>query len=267
MTIEIDVDTARAIRPVGVELTDIVVGLGGSPVLHGVSIKAPPGSVVGLLGPNGSGKSTMLRTAFRSLRPQAGSALIDQTDLWEQTVGWAAERIAVVLQEASMDFPLTCGEVVMMGRTVHKRLLGSDSPQDWGLCHSAMALLGVEDKLDRPFSMLSGGERQRVLIARALVQQPQVLLMDEPTNHLDLHHQISLLDLTRRLGMTVIVALHDLNLASRFCDSIVLLEGGRVVEQGTPEDVLTPERIEQVYRVQTQVVPHPMTGRPHVIVC
>ncbi|WP_305094573.1 ABC transporter ATP-binding protein [Prescottella sp. R16] len=259
--------TPDRIVPAPVETTGVTVEIGGRTLVDGVSIVAEPGSVVGVLGPNGSGKSTFLRTIFRSLRPDAGHVRLDGTDVWAESVKWSARQTAVVLQETPSDFPLTCAEIVRMGRTAHKRLLDADTAADAALCAAAMELAEVTHLADRVFSHLSGGERQRVLIARALVQQPRVLIMDEPTNHLDLHHQLSLLDLTTRLDTTVIVALHDLGLAARFCDTVVLLDGGRVVAQGAPADVFTVERIRDVYRVDVQIIEHPTTGRPHVLLC
>jgi len=258
---------AHPITPARVLAQDIDVRIGQRAILEQVGIVAEPGTVVGLLGPNGSGKSTLLRTIFRSLPPTAGHVRLDLDDVWERSVKWNAQQTAVVLQEGPTEFPLTCGEVVRMGRTAHKRLLDADTPDDEALCDAAMELMEVTPLTDAIFSRISGGERQRVLIARAFVQQPRLLIMDEPTNHLDLHHQLSLLDLVARLGTTAIVALHDLNLAARYCDSVVLLAGGRVVAQGTPAEVLTVERIAEVYRVDVQIMDHPTTGRPHIVLC
>lgn len=245
----------------------IDVKLGDALILDGVSIVAEPGTVVGLLGPNGSGKSTLLRTIFRSLQPTKGHVHLDVDDVWTRSVKWNAKQTAVVLQDAPTEFPLTCSEIVRMGRTAHKRLLDPDTAYDEDLCDAAMELMEITSLAHKVFSHVSGGERQRVLIARALVQQPRLLIMDEPTNHLDLHHQLSLLDLVTKLGTTVIVALHDLNLAARYCDSVVLLDGGRVVAQGTPVDVLTVARIGEVYRVKVQIIEHPTTGKPHIVLC
>ena len=255
------------IVPARVVAQDIDVRIGHATILDRVGIVAEPGAVVGLLGPNGSGKSTLLRTIFRSLPPTAGQVRLDRDDVWVRSVKWNARQTAVVLQEVATEFPLTCGEVVRMGRTAHKRLLDPDTPEDDALCDAAMELMEITSLTHTVFSHVSGGERQRVLIARALVQQPRLLIMDEPTNHLDLHHQLSLLDLVTKLGTTVVVALHDLNLAARYCDSVVLLAGGRVVAQGAPADVLTVERIAQVYRVDVQIMEHPTTGRPHIVLC
>lgn len=258
---------ARRVEPAHLSVEQISVQLGGRTVLDRISVDVEPGRVVGVLGPNGSGKSTLLRTIFRSLRPTAGRVRLDGGDVWKESVRWNARRTAVVLQESASDFPLTCAEIVKMGRSAHKRLLDADNARDEDLCAAAMELMEVTSLAHSVFSRLSGGERQRVLIARALVQQPRLLIMDEPTNHLDLHHQLSLLDLVRQLDATVIVALHDLSLAARFCDQLVLLDAGDVVAHGNPRDVLTKERIREVYRVEVQVRDHPTTGTPLVVVC
>lgn len=258
-------DNPDRISPSLVTANKISVELNGKTILDRVSLTANPGAVVGVLGPNGSGKSTLLRTIFRSLQPTDGQVHLDGDDVWKRSIRWNARRTAVVLQESPSNFPLTCYEIVRMGRTVHKRLMDADTSHDAELCQAAMELMHVTQLADRVYSHLSGGERQRVLIARALVQQPQVLIMDEPTNHLDLHHQLSLLDVATQLGTTVITALHDLNLASRFCDSVLLLDHGCVVAQGEPASVFTEERIRETYRVDVQIMDHPTTGRPHIV--
>jgi iron complex transport system ATP-binding protein len=175
-------------------------------------------------------------------------------------------RIGTVLQDMPTDFPLTVRDVVAMGRSAHKGLLDPDNATDRAIVDAATGLLELTDLTDRPFSLLSGGERQRVLVARALVQQPGLLVLDEPTNHLDIHHQLSLLRLIRRLGVTVLVALHDLNLAAMFCDRLCLLSAGHQVATGTPAQVLTPQTLRTVYRIQTHITPHPRTGTPLVVI-
>lgn len=258
-------DQPRRSAPVNVD--GVSVERAGRKILTNVDLDAAAASTVGILGPNGSGKSTLLRTMFRSVRPSSGGVYVDGASVWHESVAWNAQQTAVVLQETASEFPLTCVEVVQMGRTVHKRLWDGDSAHDAHLCHAAMNLTGIVQLADRYFNRLSGGERQRVLIARALVQQPRVLIMDEPTNHLDLHHQLSLLKTATELPSTVIVALHDLNLAARYCDTIMLLDDGHVVAHGEPWNVLTVDRIKQVYRVNVQRIEHPETGHPHILVC
>ena len=158
------------------------------------------------------------------------------------------------------DFPLTVEDVIAMGRASHKRLLESDNSDDRALIDAAIALLDLDAMRERLFRSLSGGERQRTLVARALVQQPAVLVLDEPTNHLDIHHQINLLRFVRSLGITVIAALHDLNLAAMFCDRLCLLDHGRLVTTGLPDDVLTEDNLARVYRIEASLTRNPRTG-------
>lgn len=239
--------------------------LGGRRVVEEVSLQVAPGEVVGLLGPNGSGKSTLLRAVYRVRRPTGGRVLLDGTDVWTRRPGWVARRIGVVLQDMPGDFPLTVREVVMMGRSAGKRAFEPDDDRDRALTEAALGVFDLTGLAHRRFAQLSGGERQRALIARAVVARPGLLVMDEPTNHLDVHHQLGVLERVRELGCTALVALHDLNLAARFCDRICLLDGGRLVASGTPGEVLSAAVLEPVYRVPVLVQPHPVTGGPLVV--
>lgn len=259
--------TARASGTVSLSrltVDDLVVQIGERRILDRVSLVAEPGQVVGLLGPNGSGKSTLLRSVFHARRPTSGVVRLDGVDVWTQTVKWNARQIAVVLQESPADFPLTCAQIVQMGRTVHRKLTQASTAYDDRLCAAAMRLLEVDHLEQAVFSRLSGGERQRVVIARALAQQPRLLLMDEPTNHLDMHHQLKVLQVARQLEATVVVALHDVNLAARFCAALVLLDQGRVVASGSPEEVVTVGQVEHTYRVRARVATHPC-GAPQIV--
>lgn len=237
---------------------------GARHLVREVSLTAESGEVIGLVGPNGSGKSSLLRAVYRVLRPDAGSIRIDGDDVWSLPVRRLARIMAVVVQEPGADFDLTVREVVAMGRTPHKRLLDGDNAEDVRLIESALVSVDGVELADRPFDRLSGGERQRVLIARALAQQPSLLVLDEPTNHLDVRHQLDVLGMLRRLPATVLVALHDLNLAAYYCDRLCVLRDGEVVASGPPREVLTERLIAEVYGVAGEVVVHPRTGAPHV---
>jgi iron complex transport system ATP-binding protein len=231
-----------------------------------VSLDVRPGEVVALVGPNGAGKSTLLRTFYRALRPASGRVTLDGEDVWRMTGRRLARRLAAVLQEAPGDFELTVYDVVAMGRTPYKRAFQGDDADDRSIVLGALAELDVADLAEAPFDRLSGGEKQRVLIARALTQQAGTMVLDEPTNHLDLRHQLDALRLVRRLGVTAVVALHDLNLAAAFCDRICVMDTGRLVAVGPPDQVLTPELLAEVYRVDAEVSPHPRTGLPQISV-
>ncbi|KUH40365.1 MULTISPECIES: ABC transporter ATP-binding protein [Streptomyces] len=251
--------TATELSVEGVTLT-----AGAHRLVRDVSLTARPGEVVGLVGPNGSGKSSLLRAVYRVLRPDAGLVRVDGADAWRLPPRRLARTLAAVVQQSAADFDLSVRDVVAMGRTPHKRLLDGDDAEDVRLVEAALAAVDAVDFADRSFDRLSGGERQRVLIARALAQQPSLLVLDEPTNHLDVRHQLDVLGLLRRLPATVLVALHDLNLAAYHCDRLYVLRDGEVTAAGTPVDVLTPHLLAEVYGVSAEVEVHPRTGAPHV---
>ncbi|GAB2579662.1 ABC transporter ATP-binding protein [Streptomyces capparidis] len=242
----------------------VTLTAGARHLVREVSLTARPGEVIGLVGPNGSGKSSLLRAVYRVLRPRAGQVRVDGADAWSLSPRRLARTLAAVVQEPAADLDLSVREVVAMGRTPHKRLLDGDTAEDVGLIESALTAVDAADLADRPFDRLSGGERQRVLIARALAQQPALLVLDEPTNHLDVRHQLEVLGVLRRLPATVLVALHDLNLAAYYCDRLHVLRDGEVTASGPPARILTPELLAEVYGVVCEVVIHPRTGAPHV---
>ncbi|RSN67344.1 MULTISPECIES: ABC transporter ATP-binding protein [Actinomadura] len=252
--------------PGTLEAEAVSVVLGGRTLVDRVSLVAAPSQVIGLVGPNGAGKSTLLRTFYRALRPASGRVLLDGGDVRRMPGRLLARRLAAVLQEAPGDFELTAYDVVAMGRTPHKRAFQGDDDADRAIIFGALAELEAADLADAPFDRLSGGEKQRVLIARALAQRTGTLVLDEPTNHLDLRHQIDALRLVRRLGVTAVIALHDLNLAAAYCDRVHVLDGGRTVAAGTPAEVLTADLLAAVYRVDAEVTAHPRTGVPQITV-
>jgi len=243
---------------------DIERGRRGADLLRHIALDARDGEFVGLIGPNGSGKTSLLRCAFRYAKPRHGRVMLDGSDVWSRNARWAAQRVAVLLQDAPEDFGLSVAEVVAMGRTPHKRLLEGTTPDDAAQVERALRYVELEDARDRRFASLSGGEMQRALLARALVQQPQVLMLDEPTNHLDPRHQIELLALVKRLRITTLATIHDLNLAAAFCDRIYVISRGEIVARGTPEDVLTEDMLRAVYGVEALVDRHPVTACPRI---
>lgn len=245
---------------------EVSVVVNGRSLVHQVSLHVAPGERVALVGPNGAGKSTLLRTFYRAQRPTSGRVLLDGTDVWRMPGKRLAQRLAAVLQETPGDFELTVYDVVAMGRTPHKRAFAGDDADDRDIILRALAELHVAALAHEPFDQLSGGEKQRVLIARALAQRTGTMVLDEPTNHLDLRHQLDALRLVRNLGVTAVVALHDLNLAASFCDRICVMDGGRVVATGSPVEVFTPSLLAEVYRVEAEVTEHPRTGVPYVTV-
>jgi iron complex transport system ATP-binding protein len=227
----------------------------GAALLSGVTLDAAPGSLVGLLGPNGSGKSSLLRVLGGLQHPDTGNVTLDGTDRNRLPRRALARRLAMVTQHAPSEVDLTVLDVLLLGRIPHRPLLAAVSADDLARADSALTGIGLPGFGARRWTTLSGGERQRVDIARALLQEPDVLLLDEPTNHLDIRHQLELLDELSRSPITVVVALHDLDLAAQFCDQIVLLRAGQVVAAGPPGEVLTPARIAEVFEVTADVGP------------
>jgi iron complex transport system ATP-binding protein len=232
-------------------------------VIDAVDVAASRGEVVGLIGPNGSGKTTLLKTLYGALRPQAGLVAVDNASLAELGPRAVARKIAVVVQESMSDLPFTVTDIVMLGRTPHLGSLQRYSARDRRAVAEAVGRVGVGHLAERIFAGLSGGEKQRVLIAKALAQEASHILLDEPTNHLDVHYQHEILHLVGGLEVTTVVVLHDLNLASRYCDRLVLLDGGRVVAGGTPDAVLVPEIIGPVYGIGVARIEH--EGVPQLV--
>lgn len=242
---------------------NISVALGGTTVLDDVSLTVPEGRFVALVGPNGSGKSTLLRTVYRAQRPDSGQVLVDGTDIWTRPATWSARHTGVLAQEQHSGFEFTVAETVTMGRTPHLRGMDRLSGTDTSVVDKALEVTGLTAFAGRRVAELSGGERQRVLLARALAQQPRMLVLDEPTNHLDIRHQLEILELVRRLGVTVVAALHGLDLAARYADTVVVLDAGRVVADGPPGAVLTPGLLRDVFGV-VAVIDRAEDGAPRV---
>ncbi|MFJ4877868.1 ABC transporter ATP-binding protein [Streptomyces sp. NPDC088745] len=240
-------------------------GVDGRHLVDAVDIEARPGETVGLVGPNGSGKTTLLRCVYGTLAPTHGRALLDGEDLRAMGAKKRAQRLATVPQDGQAVFELTVREVVAMGRSPHKKFWEADTAADQEHVRRALDRVGIGALADRAFPSLSGGERQRALVARALVQEPALVVLDEPTNHLDIRYQLEVLGLVRAMGTTNLLALHDLNLAAYYCDRLYVLDAGRVVADGTPAEVLTPDLLKRVYGVNAEVSTHPTTGAPTVV--
>lgn len=230
-------------------------GAAGKMIVDGVTLQAAPGRVLGLIGPNGSGKSSLLRLLCRLRNVASGVVTLDERDIAVVPRRELARRLAFVEQQATTEIQLSVCDVVRLGRTPHRAALASWNGADEAAVNEALARVGLTERHHQSWHTLSGGERQRVHIARALAQEPSELILDEPTNHLDIQHQLSILRLVRRLGVTCIVALHDLNLASLFCDRIGVLAAGRLVAAGAPEEVLTPALIRDVFGVEVAIRP------------
>ena len=239
------------------------------PVLKGVNFLAASGKLSCILGPNGSGKTTLLRCLLRQLRIDAGEILLDSRPIESYSQRMLARMIAYVPQFPTSAFAFTVGQIVMLGRTPHLSLMGFEDDLDHRIAFAAMEMTGVANLSDRMLSELSGGEAQCVMIARAIAQQPQVLLLDEPTSHLDVKNQLLIYSMLVRVAhdwpMAVICVSHDINLASRFADELLLMREGRVVAQGPPEEVIQRETLQMTYDVDVEIVNTPR-GVPVVVV-
>ena len=220
-------------------------------ILYTLSFKLSPRKILGVVGPNGAGKSTLLRLLYRYYKPTTGKVKINGIDIWKLTSRQVACSIATVLQENSSDFSLTVREIVTLGRTPYSKWLSnSNSKNDKKIVQSSIDRLSLNKFENRHLNTLSGGERQRVMIARALAQEPDILILDEPTNHLDIRQQLEILNLLKDLSITVITSLHDLNMARSNCDEILLLKDGCALGFGKPNLILSESNISEAFRVK-----------------
>ncbi len=250
-------------------VSDLALGYRGRPVLEGVSFEVSTGELVGLIGPNGSGKSTLLKGISGTLRPTSGRVRVGGRDVSSLGRGTLARVLAVVPQSPNLPDDFTALEIVLMGRAPHLGLLQAEGSRDLAKVRRAMQATDTLDLADRPVGELSGGERQRLVVARALTQEPSLLLLDEPTSHLDVHHQVQVMEILRAQvgqGLAALAVFHDLNLAAQFCDRLLLLHRGRIVAAGSPDEVITAETVARVYGPGIVVTRHPTNGRPTALV-
>ncbi len=229
--------------------------------INDVCINVKKGEFVGLIGPNGSGKSTVLKNVYRAISPDSGTITLDGEDLLKMKHKKSALKMAVVGQENEVPFDFSVKEITAMGRFPHKKLFDADSEYDKYMVHHALEHLGMEKMANRNYQHLSGGEKQRVIIARAVAQESDIFILDEPTNHLDINYQIQIFDFIKRLKVTVLSAIHDLNMAALYCDRIYAMKDGKIIYSGTPEEVLTEDKIFDIFGVKSSVVKHPITGK------
>ena len=244
-------------------------GIGNKTILKKINLKITTGKFVGLIGPNGAGKSSLLRCLYRFNKPSNGVVEFNSTDIWQLKSDEYAKKVAVVLQETPSQFNLSVFDVIALGLTPHKSLFSSVTNTDKQKVIQAINTVGLADHSDQSFESLSGGEKQRALIARAIVQQPQLLIMDEPTSHLDVKYQIQVMELAKSLGVTVFASFHDLNLASAMCDELVVIKNGEITHSGAPSEVLTENMLGEVFGVCAQVNNHPKISKsgnsiPHI---
>ncbi|MDK2563099.1 ABC transporter ATP-binding protein [Romboutsia sedimentorum] len=233
-------------------------------ILKGISFDVPKGSFIGVIGPNGCGKSTLLKNIYRLHKPSSGSIILDDKELSKMKDKECAKEIAVLAQEGSSQFDFTVEQIVKMGRYPYKSMFEDYSKNDLKMVKDMLKKVGLDDYSGRSFSKLSGGEKQRTLIARALVQNTDFLILDEPTNHLDIGYQIQLMDLVKSLNITTLSAIHDMNIASMYCDYIVVMKKGQVIKFGTVEEVITSEMLKEVFGVNAYVGINPINKKLQV---
>ena len=240
-------------------------GYGSAPVLKDVCIELAESEMLGVVGPNGAGKSTLLRCIDRILKPQRGSILLDEREIKEMSRMELARKMGYIPQSSAQVFPATVFDTVLMGRRPH--IGWRSSEKDMKKVLETLQLLNIKSFAMRDINELSGGQQQKVFIARALTQEPDVLLLDEPTSNLDIKHQLEVMDIIKNIvrekGIAAIMAIHDLNLASRYADRIVMMNGGEIFDAGDAAAVLTPENIKHVYDVEVEVPNH--SGRPYIV--
>lgn len=236
------------------------VTFGNTAIVKDVSIKVKNKQFVGLIGPNGCGKSTLLKSIYKVIKPQQGNVFLSDMDIIKSTPKSVSQKLGVVGQFNELSFDFSVQDMVLMGRTPHKRLLETDTKEDYAIVNAALRKVNLEAYASRSYNSLSGGEKQRVILARVLAQQPEFMILDEPTNHLDIKYQLQILNIVKKLDIGVLSALHDLTLAAEYCDYLYMMKRGKVVACGTPEDILTKELIGQVFDVACEIYRNPVTG-------
>lgn len=237
---------------------------GGKIIVDEVTLNVQTGQTLGLIGPNGSGKSSLIRLLAGLRAPTGGTVMLDDSPIARFGRRELARQVSVVEQHPSTDASVTVLDVVRLGRTPYRSAFSAWTEEDEQIVEEALAHVGLENRRDQLWHTLSGGERQRVQLARALAQSPSILILDEPTNHLDIQHQIEILKLVSKLSITTVVAIHDLNLAARFCNVIAVLEEGRLIACGSPQQVLTQNLIERVFKVEAHVSTSQHHGHLHI---
>ncbi|MBE6063798.1 ABC transporter ATP-binding protein [Clostridium cochlearium] len=226
-----------------------------------IKLQVNKGEFVGIIGPNGSGKSTLLKNIYKVLKPKGGTIYLNSKDLIKSSNREAAEEMSIVAQENNVGFDFSVKEIVLMGRYPSKKLFEGSNSQDIQIVRDALEKVGMESMEKKSFSKLSGGEKQRILIARAIAQDTEFMILDEPTNHLDIGCQIKILKLLRTLKKTILISLHDLNMAAEYCDRIYAIKDGKIVDSGTPKQVLKPELIKELYKVDAYIQTDPNTEK------
>jgi iron complex transport system ATP-binding protein len=238
----------------------ISVSLTGAEIVRDISIRVENKQIVGIIGSNGCGKSTLLKSIYKVIKPQKGTVFLGDKDIIKSSARIVSKDMGVVGQFNDLSFDFTVQEMVMMGRTPHKKLMEADNMQDFKIVADALERVDLTEYADRSYLTLSGGEKQRVILARAIAQKPKFLVLDEPTNHLDIKYQIQILTVVKSLNIGVLAALHDLPMASVYCDMLYVIKDGKMIASGSPKEVLTKKLIRQVYEIDCEIYTNPITG-------
>ncbi|EMB44709.1 ABC transporter ATP-binding protein [Treponema denticola] len=246
------------------DISSLSFDFGSKNILADIDLSIKNNGIVGIIGPNGSGKSTLLKCIYRVLKPKTGTIFIDGKNINDYQFKETAKKMAVVAQHNDTHFDFNVLEMVLIGRSPHKKFMERDSAEDIELAYKALEQVNMKDFADRNFSSLSGGEKQRIILARALVQNTDCLILDEPTNHLDIKHQLHFMSLAKDLKITVISAIHDLNIAAMYCDKIYALKEGQIIASGSVDEVITEEVIKTLYDVEAKII-YDEEKKPHVI--
>lgn len=246
-------------------IENITYSINSKLIVDGIDLGVEEGSFVGLVGPNGCGKSTLLKNIYKVYTPDEGKVYIDGKDLSQLSSRDTALEMSVMQQENVVEFDMTVYDMVMLGRFAHQKMFGNDMSAERKIVADAIEEVGLTGYEQRSFLSLSGGEKQRTLVARALVQQAQLIILDEPTNHLDIGYQYQIMTILKNQGLTVFSSIHDLNIASCYCDKIVLMKAGRIVDIGTPWEVLVPQKVKDLFGVDCQITTNEATGRPNIV--
>ncbi len=247
------------------EVKDITYSIDGKTIVDSVSLEIEEGCFMGLVGPNGCGKSTLLKSIYRTYKPDSGVVYIDGKSTDDMTNRELARELSVMQQENNIEFDMTVFDMAMLGRFAHQKMFGNDMLRERELVRQALKEVGMAGYEERSFLSLSGGEKQRTLVARALVQKAPMIILDEPTNHLDIGYQYQIMSILKKQNLTVFSSVHDLNIAACYCDKVILMKKGKIVDVGTPEEMFVPDKIKYLFGVDTQITTNAATGKPNIM--
>lgn len=246
-----------------IKIKNLNFNIDGRQILKDIEFEVKKYKFIGIIGENGCGKSTLLKNIYRNHKPKNGVILLDNIDLNSYSVKKLAEKLSVLSQNQKITFDFTVKEIVEMGRYTKTSIFSKETSED--KIEEALEKVGMEKFKNQNFLTLSGGEMQRVLIARSIAQESEVLLLDEPTNHLDIRYQYQIMDLVKSLNKTVVAVIHDINIASKYCDYIFAIKNGEIVYKGTPSEVISIENIKKIFEIDVEIINHPKTNKPVVI--